>query len=513
MRRLSMKKIKDILKLRFITNISYRQIGRALNIPSSTVADYCQRFEINEYNLDDFLNLKEDTCYKILFPEKKLAKKINRPIPDVEYISQEIVKKGVTFTLLWQEYKEQYPNGYGYTQFKEYYHKYRKKLNPTMRQTYIAGEKLFIDYSGLTFPIINQITGEISKAQIFVSVLGVSGYTFVEATPSQKQEDFIKSHIKAFEYYGGVPKILVPDNLKSAVISNNKKGIVINESYSELARFYNCAVEPARPRKPQDKAKAEQGVQAIQRWILAKLRNRTFFSVDELNEAIAPLLEQYNGKIMKKLNKSRTELFEEREKDYLQDLPANRYVYKEFKVATVNLNYHIELNKVYYSVPFKYLKEKVTVKYSTSFIEIYHKSDLIATHSRSYNIGEYITKKEHMPLNHQYQDEKINPGRLLNWAKSIGTNALAFTKNRFNTTKHPTNVYNNIIAVLTLSKVYGKVELDLALGYALLINAKSVKSIESILNKKLYLQKPANNVDATSALNNHDNIRGKNYYK
>ena len=388
-----MKKIKDILKLRFITNISYRQIGRALNMPSSTVSDYCQRFEINEYLIDEFLKLDEETCYKILFPEKRLEKKTNRPIPDVEYIAKEISKKGVTFILLWQEYKEQHPDGYGYTQFKEYYQRYKKKLNPTMRQTYIAGEKLFIDYSGLTFPIVNQVIGEITKAQIVVSVLGVSGYTFAEATASQKQEDFIKSHVKAFEFYEGVPKILVPDNLKSAVIRNNKKGIVVNENYAQLARFYNCAIEPARPRKPQDKAKAEQGVQGIQRWILAKLRHRTFFSVDELNQAITPLLDQYNDKVMKKLNKSRSTLFTEREKSYLQPLPANRYVYKEFKIATVNLNYHIELNKVYYSVPFNYLKEKVTVRYSTSFIEIYHNSDLITTHSRSYNIGEYVTKK------------------------------------------------------------------------------------------------------------------------
>jgi transposase len=512
MGRLSMKNIKDILKLRFVTNISYRQIGRALGIPRSTVSDYCKRFEINQYNIDDFLQFDEDRCYKLLFPEKSLCVEIKRPLPDMEYIAKEICKKGVTFTLLWQEYKEQHPDGYGLSQFKEHYYKYKKKLNPTMRQTYIAGEKMFVDYSGLTFPITNQITQEISDTQIFVSVLGVSGYTFVEATLSQKQEDFIKSHSKAFNFYGGVPKIVVPDNLKSAVIRNNKKGIVINESYAELARHYNCAIEPARPYKPQDKAKAEQGVQAIQRWILAKLRNRIFFSVDELNQAIAPLLDLYNNKVMKKIGKSRWELFNEREKAYLQPLPANQYVYREFKVATVNLNYHIELAKVHYSVPFKYLKEKVSVRYSTTFIEIYHKSNLIATHKRSYNIGEYITNKEHMPKQHQYQDEKINPGRLLNWAKSIGVNALSFTQNRLSTAKHPTNVYSNIIAILNLSKVYGKVELDLALGYAISINAKSVKSIESILTKKLYLQMPANNVDAT-ALNNHENIRGKDYYK
>ena len=272
-----MKKIKDILRLKFITNISYRQISRALNVPSSTVGDYCKRFEIIDKKIDEFLNLDDDEISQILFPEKSLPKSYkSRPIPDVEYIHKEITKKGVTFELLWQEYKEMHPDGYGCSQFKEYYYKYKRKLNPTMRQTYVAGEKMFVDYSGLTVPVINLKTGEVEKAQIFVSVLGLSGYTFVHATSSQKVEDFIKSHVEAFNFYEGVPKVIVPDNLKSAIISNNKNGIVFNENYAELSRHYNYAIEPARPYKPQDKAKVEQGVQAIQRWIIARFRNRSF---------------------------------------------------------------------------------------------------------------------------------------------------------------------------------------------------------------------------------------------
>ena len=508
-----MKKIKDVLKLRYIIQLSFPKIAVATNVPRSTASDYCKRFEITKYTIDEFLKLDEDIMYKILFPEKRLSKTSDnkRPMPDMNYLARELSKRGVTFTLLWQEYKEQHPNGYGLSQFKEHYSRYKKKLNPTMRQTYIAGEKMFVDYSGLIVPVVDNITGEITKAQIFVSVLGTSGYTFVHATPSQKQEDFIKSHVLAFEFYEGVPKILVPDNLKSAVISNNKKGIVINESYAELARHYNCAIEPARPRKPQDKAKAEQGIQAIQRWILAVFRNRTFFSTDEINQAINPLLDIYNDKVMKKLNKSRTQLFNEDEKQYLLDLPANRYIYKEFKIATVNIDYHIELLKCYYSVPFKYLKEKVDIKYSTTLVEIYHKSKLIATHPRLRRINDTSTLKEHMPLNHQYQNEKMNPGRLLNWASSIGTNAKEFVKNRLDTATYPVKAYRSIIAILSLSKMYGKMELNLALGYALSINATSTKSCESILSKKLYMQ-PANNV-TNSVLNNHENIRGKDYYQ
>ncbi len=508
-----MKKIKDVLRLRFITNISYRQISRALNTPSSTTADYCKRFEITNYSIDEFLSLDEDEIYQLLFPEKSLPKTYKtRPKPNVEYIHKEIAKKGVTFELLWQEYKEQHPDGYGCSQFKEYYYKYKKRLNPSMRQTYIAGEKMFVDYSGLTVPVIDLSTGEVIKAQIFVSVLGLSGYTYVHATASQKVEDFIRSHVTAFEFYEGIPKILVPDNLKSAIISNNKKGIVFNENYAELSRYYNFAIEPARVRKPQDKAKAEQGVQGIQRWILARFRHRSFFSVDEINQAISELLDIYNNKIIKRLGKSRTDIFEENEKKFLGELPANRFIYKELKIATVNIDYHVELNRCFYSVPFKYLKEKVELKYSNSLVEIYYKLKLIATHPRLYRINDSSTMKEHMPLNHQYQNEKMNPQRLITWGSNIGNDAKEFVETRLEEAQYPEKVYRSLIAILSLGKLYGKIELNLALSYALKIDAKSVKSVESILSKKLYLQ-AVNNTNNNQLFNNHGNIRGSDYYK
>ena len=448
-----------------------------------------------------------------MFPEKSLPKTYKtRPKPNVEYIHKEIAKKGVTFELLWQEYKEQHPDGYGCSQFKEYYYKYKKRLNPSMRQTYIAGEKMFVDYSGLTVPVIDLSTGEVIKAQIFVSVLGLSGYTYVHATASQKVEDFIRSHVTAFEFYEGIPKILVPDNLKSAIISNNNKGIVFNENYAELSRYYNFAIEPARVRKPQDKAKAEQGVQGIQRWILARFRHRSFFSVDEINQAISELLDIYNNKIIKRLGKSRTDIFEENEKKFLGELPANRFIYKELKIATVNIDYHVELNRCFYSVPFKYLKEKVELKYSNSLVEIYYKLKLIATHPRLYRINDSSTMKEHMPLNHQYQNEKMNPQRLITWGSNIGNDAKEFVETRLEEAQYPEKVYRSLIAILSLGKLYGKIELNLALSYALKIDAKSVKSVESILSKKLYLQ-AVNNTNNNQLFNNHGNIRGSDYYK
>jgi transposase len=512
MRRVSMKQIKEVLKLKYQMDFSFRRISKSVGISASTALGYCKRFEILPNKLEEFILLDEDVMYKMLFPEQTISHKhSSRPKPDVKYIDKEIRKKGVTYLLLWQEYKEQHPDGYGYTQFKTYYHKYRKKLNPSMRQIHLNGEKLFVDYSGVTVPIYDSKTGEINKAQIFVAVLGASGYTYVDATPSQKQEYFIKSHTKAFEFFNGVPQILVPDNLKSAVIKNNRDAIVLNESYKSMANHYGCVIEPARPYKPKDKSKAEQGVLAIQRWILAVLRHRKFFSVDELNIAIAPLLDRYNLKIMKRLNESRETLFKELDEPYLKQLPANRYIYKEFKIATVDIDYHITLHKARYSVPFKFLKQKVEIRYSTSTVEIYHKSKLISTHPRYYDSG-YSTIKEHMPLNHQYQEEKFNPGRFLSWAQSIGVNSVEFTKRKLESEQYPSRAYRKLSAILSLTKQYEKYEVDLALGYAMSINATTVVSIKSILSKKLYYKKAANNI-INKALNNHENIRGNHEYK
>lgn len=381
-----------------------------------------------------------------------------------------------------------------------------------MKQVHLSGEKLFVDYSGLTMPIVNSKTGEITKAQIFVAVLGASGYTYVDATYSQKQRDFILSHVKAYEFFDGVPKIVVPDNLKSAVIKNNKKdGVVINESYANLARHYNMAVEPARVYKPKDKSKAELGVKGIQRWILASLRKRTFYSVDELNDAISLLLDKYNNKIVKKFKKSRSDMFKELDLPYLQALPANRFVYKEFKSAKVSQSYHIFLNNCEYSVPFKYLSHIVDVWYSSQTVEVYYKGKLIASHPKLHFAGDVSTLKEHMPKAHQYQHEKTNPGKFLNWANNIGSNTLLWVKNEFDNVEHAPNVYRKLNAVLSLASTYGKVELDSAISYAINHNLVNTASIKSILDKKLYLQQAVNNTSNITIHNTHEYLRGNIY--
>lgn len=465
--------------------------------------------------------MNDEVLHQKLFGEsKKLRQDSSKIMPDYKIVYEEMQRKKktkVTLMLLWEEYKnENGNNAYEYTQFRVYYKRYRNKLSPSMRQIHISGEKVFVDYSGLTIPIYNQRTGEIDYAQVFVAVLGASGYTFVHITPSQKQEDFILSHTLAYQFFGGTPEIVVPDNLKSAIISNNKNGIVVNDSYAALARHYSMRVEPARPYKPKDKAKAEQGVQGIQRYILACFRHTKFFSVDEANEAIASLLDRYNSKVMKHLEKSRLQLFEEIEKTALRALPANRYIYEQYKIARVNQEYHVVLAKCNYSVPFKYLKEEVEVRYSTQHVRIYFQHNLIATHYRLCTPGSYSTLNEHMPKEHDYINQKWNPSRMRSWAKSIGEYSTIFVEDAFSAVAHESTAYIRIQSVLKLAKTYGTTEFELALIYAYEKRIQiRVKSLTSILDKRLYLQSSANNSSYTtpSLFNTHENIRGADEYK
>ena len=519
MKRVSMRKISEVLRLHFKLGLSIRQSASAIGTSRGSVGNYCARFKELAIDIDSFLSLNEAEQEELFYPSSTcgIIPQTGKMMPDYLYIHQELKRKHhtkVTLALLHEEYKEANPdNAYSYTQFREHYARFLNKINPSMKQVHFSGEKVFVDYSGLTIPIQDQTTGEITKAQIFVAVLGASGYTFVHATYSQKQRDFILSHTLAFDFFGGTPKIVVPDNLKSAVIKNNKKdGIIINESYAALAHHYNMAVEPARPYKPKDKAKVELGVKGIQRWILARLRHQTFFSVDELNDSLSSLLDLYNNKIIKRFNKSRTQMFLELDKPFLQPLPQQKYMYREYKEATVAKNYHIFLEGCEYSVPYNHLGARVHIWYSSNSVEIYLKGIKIAIHPKLHFSGQASTLKEHMPANHQYQYEKINPARFLNWANDIGINALLWVKNEFENATYPPNAYRKLNAVLSASKIYGKVELDLALEYALANGVRATASVKSILDKKLYLQKASNNGLITKDLfNNHEYIRGNIY--
>ena len=511
-----MCKIKEVLRLKYCNLLSNRQIQTMTGVSRNSVANYIKSYIELDSTLDEVLAMSNSDLEE-LFGKNKLkvhhTKRLENIHPDWNEVKQELSKKGMTRLLLWEEYKEKNPNHYSYSQFNRYYAKYIKKLNPSMRQVHYNGDKLFIDYSGLTMPIVNQITGEISKAQIFVCVLGASGYTFVHATSTQSTKHFIESHVQAFYFYGGVPNILVPDNLKAAVISHKKGVVKLNESYSDMGRHYNVAIEPARPYKPQDKSKVELGVKAIQRWILMKLRHHTFFSVDELNQQINLLLDGYNNKIIRRLKKSRTELFEILDKPYLHPLRANRYIFKEFKRATVDVTYHIELDGSGYSVPYTHLGKKVDVTYTGTSVVISLDGEVIAHHPKISKRYHDSTILSHLPDEYQRQYEKWNPKRIVNWANSIGIYTTALMESIMDKREHPAKGYRACIAILSFSKTYGNAAVESAATVALDVNNYKVSFIESMLKTKSHLlhnQLPssANN----SYMNQHENIRGGTYY-
>ncbi|MBD3756419.1 MAG: IS21 family transposase, partial [Gammaproteobacteria bacterium] len=327
-----MSTIKEVLRLKCLGQLSNRKIETLGIASKSAISNYTSRFKRSGLDIHAALAMEDGALSEMLYPElgTKPPEKPDkmRPHPNWGYIHSELKKKGMTRQLLWEEYRKEYPDGLGITQFKEHYARYAASLNPSMRQVHYAGDKLFVDFSGLTMPIMNAVTGEVTKAQIFVATLGASGYTFVHAVESQSTEAFITCHNEAFAFYGGVPNQVVPDNLKAAVISNNKGKVRLNESYADMGKHYGVAIVPARPYHPQDKSKVEAGVKGIQRWILMKLRHRTFFDINELNDAIASLLDAYNAKIIKRLGQSRAELFEQLDKPVLHPLRTNRYLYR-----------------------------------------------------------------------------------------------------------------------------------------------------------------------------------------
>jgi len=432
-------------------------------------------------------------------------------IPDFTDVHQELQKRrGVTLNLLWQEYKEQHPDGYQYSWFCHNYRDWSGRLDVTMRHEHRAGEKLFVDYAGQTVAITDRLTGEIRKAQIFVAVLGASNYTYAEATLSQQIEDWIGSHVRAFNFFGGVPEVIVPDNLKSGVTKACRYEPDLNPTYHDLACHYQTVVLPARVRKPRDKAKAEAGVLLVERWILARLRKHTFFSLADLNQEIQKLLRVLNNKPFKKLPGSRKSRFEELDKPALKALPAAPYELAYWKKATVHLDYHVEVDGHYYSVPYTLVKKQLDIRYSKNTVECFHSGKRVASHARSDQQGRHTTVKEHMPLKHQKYME-WTPERFKRWAGTIGPETLCFTETLLVQRTHPQQAYRSLLGILSLGKSYGDTRLEAACKRALYINSLSYRSVASILKSGLdHKPLPEPIGDKTTA--EHSNIRGPVYY-
>ncbi|MCP5346311.1 MAG: IS21 family transposase [Pseudomonadales bacterium] len=509
-KRLSMRKIKEVLRLKWVSGLSNRKIAASCGIGRPTVSEYLRRAESAglRWPLPD--DLDEARLERLLFPPPPDLPAQQRGIPDWANIHGELKRPGVTLFLLWQEYRQAHPDGYQYSWFCEHYRAWQGKLDLVMRQDHRAGEKLFVDYAGQTVPVIDQTTGEIRQAQIFVAVLGASNYTYAEATWTQSLPDWIGSHVRTFRFLGGVPELVVPDNLRAGVSKAHRYEPDTNPTYQDMASHYGVAILPTRVRKPRDKAKVESGVLVVERWILASLRHRQFFSLAELNAAISDLLGKLNARSFRKLPGCRREHFEQLDRPALRPLPAEPYVYAEWKKARVHIDYHVAIDGHYYSVPCALVKKEVEVRLTRHTVECFYRGNRVASHRRSDQKGRHTTLTAHMPESHRQAGE-WTPERLQRWAAKTGPATEKLILVVLGSRQHPQQAYRSCLGILRLGKAYGDERLEAACRRALVLGSCRYKSIESILKLRLDEQ-PLEGQQELALPDAHDNIRGPAYY-
>ncbi len=510
-KRLAMRHIKEVLRLKWGQGLSQRQIARSLGISRPAVAEYLQRAEHAGLSWPVPEALDDTTIEQLLFPARPTSSEQTPVVPDWAYIHRERKRKNVTLFLLWQEYKAAQPGGLQYSWFCQGSRRWTGTLDLVMRQNHRAGEKLFVDYAGHTMPVVDPRSGEVQETEIFIAVLGASNSTYAEATWTQSLPDWIHSHVRALNAIGGVPEIVVPDNLKAAVNRAHRYEPEINRTYADLAHHFGFAIIPARAAKPRDKAKAEVGVQVVERWILARLRNQTFFSLAELNQAIAALLIDLNGRPFKKLPGSRHALFATLDLPALGPLPATPYQYAEWKRARVNIDYHIDIEGHYYSVPYALVKHQLDVRCSEHVIEVFHQGKRVASHPRSRLKGRHTTVAAHMPKAHR-QYAEWTPTRLIRWAAGSGVATARVVETILAARVHPQQGFRSCLGMMRLGKSYGTERLEAACRRALTIGACSYKSIESILKNELDTRPLPEPPQPSAPAPSHDNIRGPTYY-
>lgn len=509
-----MRKIREVLRLKWIAGASERQIAKSCNIARSTVNEYLNRAEDAGLTWPRACEVDDACLEDLLYPKSPSATNRCRvPMPPMDYLHREMRRKSVTLQLLWYEYKQEHPDGYQYSFFCEQYRKWAKKLDPPLRQKHLAGEKMFVDFAGQTVDIIDTKTGEVSNAHIFIAALGASNYTYAEAVSSESLPCWINTHIHAFEYFGGVPQIVVPDNLKAGVTNPCRYEPDINPTYQDLAEHYGTTVIPTRPGKPRDKAKVESAVLVAERWILAALRNHTFFSLSELNRAIDEKLRDLNNRKFKKLETSRKSLYESIDKPALKPLPLHRYEYADWKRAKVNIDYHVEVDRHYYSVPYQLVREQVDVRLTATSVEVLFKNRRVAAHKRSYIPGDFTTLNGHMPKSHQ-RYLQWTPSRLIKWAGKNGPNTEKLVTRILERKPHPEQGFRSVLGIVSLSKHYTPERVEKASIRALAIGSCSYRSVKSILKNGLDRQPLLfENPEEAQQPSAHRNIRGRQYYQ
>jgi len=511
----SMRKARDILRLRYGVGLGVRQIARSLGISHGTVVNYLRRAERAGVGWPVGPEVDDGELEALLLSSGKSSGEARRWLPPMEDLHKELRgrgRKGVTLRLLWEEYRAEYPGGYGYTQFCEYYRRFVSTLEPALRQAYKAGEKLFVDWAGERVPVIDAATGEIRGAHLFVAALGASSYSYAEAFENTQLPSWLDGHMHAWEFYDGVARITVPDNEKTAVTRACRYEPEIHRTYGEMAEHYGTVIIPARPREPRDKAKVEAAVQHVERRILAALRHQTFFSLAELNRAIARLLTDLNSRPFQKMPGSRRDLFEELDRPALLPLPAHRYEMGIWREAKANIDYHVQVDWHSYSVPYQLANQAVDVRLAARTVEIFHKGRRVALHQRSHKPGGHTTDPRHRPKSHQRHLE-WTPGRLVRWSvKEVGPQCGKVVATLLKNKPHPEQGYRACLGIMRLGRHYGRERLEAACRRALALDVCTYRSIRSILaTKSEGLPLPAAGETQGPRID-HENVRGRDYY-
>ena len=507
--RLSMRKLSEVLRLRLEQKVSVRVIASSCCLARSTVSDYLERARAAGLGWPLPEGMDEEALERRLFPVREAASP--RPLLDMAYIRNEMRRKGVTLQLLWEEYRSHSPEGYSYSQYCLHYRTWLGRQAISLRQEHRAGEKLFVDFAGDTIPITDPVTGAVTQGHVFVSVLGCSNYTYAEVTATEALPDWIGAQVNALEDIGGVPLVVVPDNTRAAVRSPNWYDPDINLTYQEMAGHYGFTVVPARVRKPRDKAKVENGVLIAERWILARLRHRTFFSLAEANEAVRILLAAMNTKPFKKLPGCRQSVLEQMERPALKPLPAERYELAEWKQAAVSIDYHVDVHGHYYSAPYGLIQQRVMVRSTRHGVELFHKGKRVAAHVRSYQESRHTTLEEHRPPAHQKYLE-WTPERLVSWAGKVGPHCAEVVRQILASRPLVIHGYRPALGVIRLAKRYGDERLERACERALKLNIASYHRLENMLRTgrdKIPVPAP----DTPCPVTVHDNLRGATYYR
>ena len=507
--RVTMRRIRETLRLHLQAGLSYGEVARALKISKSSAGKYVSLARAAGVDWELAQRLTDDELDARLF-RPAVPRSSHQLAPDFALVHQELKRAGVTLQLLWEEYARDNALAYKYTSFCIKYRAFAQSLKRSMRQVHVAGEKLFVDYCGNGIPLIDPSTGEITTAQIFVATLGASNYTYACATLRQTTADWIGAQVRALEFIGGVPRLIVPDQTRSLIKYPDSYDPEPNRTYEEFAQHYGCALLAARPGHPRDKPKVEGSVLLVQRWILARLRNRTFFSLAELNRAIAELLAQLNARAFKKLPGCRASAFAQLDAPALKPLPATRYAIGRWKCAKVNIDYHVEFDAHYYSVPHRLVGSTVDLRVTDTLVEIFQANQRVACHALSHQRGAHTTTPEHMPASHRAHLQ-WTPAKLIDWGRRIGVATAAVVTWQLEHRPHPEQGYRACLGLKRLAREYTPARLEAACTRALAIRSPKLRSVTSILKSGLDRQQSLP-IPATAAPVEHENVRGPDYY-